>query len=137
MSWLILILALAGPPLVAGAVLSTVRPDWVVRISTGSMVTQVGLVLISWLLLATLPGRTNWSGAVGDTCPNLDAPQGIAVIVIAFATLAVGGIAAGSSTVSVLRRAAKPGRVAAGLGADGLTVAVWVPIVATALCGMN
>ena len=136
MEALFLVLFLAGPALLAGAVMYALRPSLVVRISTGSIATQFGLVVVAWLLLATMPGREDWGGA-GDACRDFGTIQGAVVGVIGLATLVVGGIAAGSSTVSVLRGAARPGRIAAGIGADALCVAVWIPLFVMALCGLE
>jgi hypothetical protein len=133
----LILLVLLGPPLVAAAVVSFVRPGWVLRISTGSIAVQVGLVLAAWLLLATIPDHPNWNGAVGDTCPNLATVQGAVAGVFALAVLVVGGIAAGSSVVGVVRGAARWPRIVAGLGADALFVTVWVPLLGMAFCGFN
>ena len=62
--------ALFGIPfvaaLVAGMPLSLVRAPWLIRISNWSIGAQIGLVLTSWLLLATIPGgRWTASSEVG------------------------------------------------------------------------
>jgi hypothetical protein len=132
----ILSIVVVGAVLCTG-VLSVIHTDWVVRVSNASVVTQVGLVLISWLLLATMPQRRNWSGALGATCSDFDTPLGIALIVVAFASLAIGSVALLSSIVSVVRRAARWGRLGAGFGTAALCLAIWVPFIGQALCGSN
>jgi hypothetical protein len=117
--------------------LSVVPRVWVVRISNATIVTQVGLVLTAWLLMATMPRTRNWSGSVGETCPDLDNVQGVVLGVVAFGSLAIGVVAALSAIACVARRAAAPGRLLAGLATCGLCVAIWLPLIVQALCGFN
>jgi hypothetical protein len=135
--WLVFLSSPVWGALVAGLVLRFISALWLVRISTGAIVIQVGLTLTSWLLLTTAPQETNWSGPVGATCPDLDGSYGFLLGAAAFSSLAVGAVAAASSIVSVHRRAARAEQVIAGLGASALSFAIFFPLLAAALCGFN
>jgi hypothetical protein len=58
-------------------------------------------------------------------------------VIVAFASIAVGGIALASSVLGTWLGATGPWRVLAGLVASGLYVAVWIPFVLAAFCGFS
>jgi hypothetical protein len=122
---------------VAGIPLSLFSAPWLVRVSNWSIGTQIGLVLTTWLMFSLLDGKRNWSGSVGDTCPDLGGAYGSAILVFALGSIGVGGVALASSVLSTSRSAAGPGRVVAGLAAAALYVAIWIPLIIAAFCGWN
>jgi hypothetical protein len=130
MTWSIVLSILIAPAVLSGLVLLAVRGEWVVRVSTWSILVQIALALGAWFLYVAW-----YSDAVnsyGDTCPD---PTPLAVL--AFGAILVGGIAAGSSTVSVMRHTAGAGRLLAGLAAEGLIVVTWIAFLLVALCGLD
>lgn len=136
-----LVVYVVGIPLAATVLaaipLAAVPRDWLVQISNSSITLQIGLVLTSWLLLATLPGKQNSRATFGDTCPDFDNFHGSLLEVVAFSSFAVGGIALASAVFSVHNRLAAPGRVLAGLATSALYLAIWVPLVFASLCGLS
>jgi hypothetical protein len=137
MTWQWILAGLVLSVIVVTAVLFVVRRAWVVRVSNATIIVQAGLVLTAWLLIATMPEKRDFSGGVGDTCPDLDTLQGIALWVVAVASLAIAGISVMSGVVSVVRRAGRAGRLLAGLATGGLCLLIWVPLILAAFCGFN
>src|SRR5215211_3799951 len=71
MTWQWILAGLVLSVIVVTAVLFVVRRAWVVRVSNATIIVQAGLVLTAWLLIATMPEKRDFSGGVGDTCPDL------------------------------------------------------------------
>ncbi len=132
--------ALFGIPfvaaLVAGMPLSLVRAPWLIRISNWSIGAQIGLVLTSWLLLATIPGE-RWTASSEVACPDFESAQGELLFLVAYSSIAVGGVALASAVLGVYRRAARPGRALAGLATSALYLAIWIPFFLAAFCGLS
>jgi hypothetical protein len=121
----------------SGLGLHFVHTPWVRRISSAALSTQVLLAGLAWLLLDTLPRETNWSGAVGATCPRMDGVQGGVILAIALVSLGVAAVALSSGFTVTWRRAGSGLRILGGFGAAAITVAIFIGILGTALCGMN
>jgi hypothetical protein len=122
---------------VAGLPLSLVNAPWLVRICNWAIAAQVGLVLTAWLLLAVIPGEQNWRAPSGVTCPDFDTVTGELLGVVAYSSFGVGAVALASAFLAVRRRAARPGRLLAGLGASGVYLLIWIPLVFASLCGLS
>jgi hypothetical protein len=75
-------------PLAAAIPLMLVSTPWLIRINNWAIVGQIGLVLTSWLLLATLPDEVGTS-----YCREFDSLQGEFLFVVGYASFAVGGVA--------------------------------------------
>ena len=135
------LLIVIGIPVAAVALsglgLHYVRTPWLRRISTTAISVQIVLAGAAWALLAALPREINSSGGVGDTCPRLDGLQGGLVAAIAIASIGIAAVALASGFIVVRRRAGSAWRLLGGIGSEVLVVAIYVGILATALCGMN
>jgi hypothetical protein len=133
-------LVLASPVLaavVAAVPLLFFSPAWLVRISTGSFVTQVCLLFATWIVLGTTPGEQNWREPKGSTCPNFDSFHGDVLVVLAFASVGVGAVALASGVLSWIRRAATFWRVLLGAVAVGFVYAIGFTLLISALCGIS
>jgi hypothetical protein len=126
-----------GAVLLSGLVLHFVDTPWVRRISTTAIGAQLALTGLAWALLDTLPRETDWSGSVGATCPRMEGVQGGAVAVVAFGSIAVAAVALAAGAIVVRRRAGSAWRIAGGVLAIVLMVAIFAGILGSALCGMN
>lgn len=122
---------------VSAAVVHFLPTLWVRRISSAAIVAQIALTCLAWALLETLPHERDWSGSVGATCPRMEGVQGGAVAVVAFASVAVAIVALPASIIVVRRRAGSAWRVAGGVLAIVLMLAILAGILGTALCGAN
>jgi hypothetical protein len=117
--------------LAAAIPLMFVSTPWLIRINNWAIVGQIGIVLTSWLLLATLPGELDGG------CRDFETAQGQLLSVVAFSSIAVGGVALASAVLGVHERAARPTRILAGLATSALYLAIWIPLLVAALCGLS
>ena len=129
----ILLAAFVGAPLVAGSVLRLFPTSTLLPISSSTIASQVVLVLGTWTLLLVMPETDGLS----ESCPDWDTGYGAVLKAAAFASLGVGAVACASSVLAYRRKLASGGRWWAGLASEGLIVAIWVPLIAASLCGLN
>jgi len=106
-------------------------------ISSASLVAQVAVVALAAVVLDHLPRETNWSGSVGDTCPDFGNTQGVVLGVLAYGSVGVAAIALVSGVVVVHRRAGAWWRVVGGVLAVVVMITLLGGIVAASLCGLN
>ena len=83
-------------------------------ISSASLVAQAAVVGLAALVLDHFRA-TNWSGSVGDTCPDFGNTQGVVLGVLAYGSVGVAAIALVSGVVVVHRRAGAWWRVVGGV----------------------
>jgi hypothetical protein len=112
-----------------------IRPPRLVMICNGAIAGQMVLALSALFVWATLPPDESAYG--GRDCPDLGGVGGDAFGVIAYSSLAVGAVAPASAVLSVHARAARPGRIVAGLAASGLSYPIWFALFVAAFCSLS
>jgi hypothetical protein len=129
MSFTFWIALFAVAPVAVALPLSFVPPQCVLRLSTTSIWTQIALALTAWALFLALP-RTGFDSCLAGSGRPL-------LALVWFASFGIGAIAASSSIIGAMQRAAGPGRIVAGLFAHGLTIFAAVPFIVAAFCDFN
>jgi hypothetical protein len=132
--WLVVIGTPVAAVCLAGLALHFVGSIQVVRVSSFAIGVQVTAALAVFVLPKTMPDRQT---AEGQMCPDMESGQGWLMTGIALSSVAVAAVALASSFIAVRRRAARPTRLLAGLGAAALVVAILVRLLITALCGYS
>ena len=137
MALLIPIAASLAAGVVSAGILWLFTAQRVARLAVFALPAQTAVAVAAWGIPSLLPRRTNWSGAVGDTCPDLDGILGHVLIGAGFTAAVLGGIALVAALIAAIRGVGRL-RLAALVPASlGLPYVAFMPLVIAAFCGMN